>query len=556
MRTKEYTVEEMKSLLENMSGMYDLARVVDPIECRILEFNNDGKIDKNDKCYSIWGATHRCAHCSSSTACRTGCHQEKAELFQDQVYNIQSNPVKLKLPDGGVYEAVVELVTIDKNGNQKTANDREAENVGNKAAQYEALHDSLTGVLNAGAFYELGRELILKIPDYSWVMITGNIKNFRLINAIFGVIKGNEVLVRTGSMLRQFAEKSSGLCGRVGGDQFAMLIPEHMYKAESLLSIAQMLALAFNSGVYTFHIHFGVYRVADPSIPVSVMCGRANIALDTIRSDMHETVADFDDGMLRKSLFEQEIISGFEEALHDGQFRIYLQPMVDEGGTVYGAEALVRWCKPDGTIIMPGDFIETLENADLIHELDLNIWEQAVKQLSMWKGIPEENLTISVNMSAKDFYSLDVHKELTELMGKYGVESSKLRLEITETALLEDPDNSNAVISKLRDAGFLVEIDDFGKGFSSLSLLKDIQADVLKIDMSLLREIESKPRSRIILESVINMAKALGMDVITEGVEKETQVKMLSDMGCHHFQGYYYSHPIPVDEFERVNGIM
>jgi EAL domain-containing protein (putative c-di-GMP-specific phosphodiesterase class I) len=154
-------------------------------------------------------------------------------------------------------------------------------------------------------------------------------------------------------------------------------------------------------------------------------------------------------------------------------------------------------------------------------------------------------------MSAKDFYSIDVYEVLTGLVDRYGVDSRMLRLEITETALLVDPEKSDAVVSKLRNRGFLVEIDDFGKGFSSLSLLKNIRADVLKIDMGFLREIRDDERSRIILRSVICLAEALGMDVITEGVETEQQLKALSEMGCSHFQGYYFSKPIPAEEFER-----
>ena len=159
-------------------------------------------------------------------------------------------------------------------------------------------------------------------------------------------------------------------------------------------------------------------------------------------------------------------------------------------------------------------------------------------------------LTISVNLSAKDFYSIDVYRLLTELVDKYGVDSRKLRLEITETALLDEPEKTDEVVSRLQEKDFLVEIDDFGKGHSSLSLLKDIRADVLKIDMSLLREIEKKQRSRIILESVISMANSLGMEVTTEGVETEQQLRSLTAMGCEHFQGFYFSQPIPVEEFE------
>lgn len=551
MKATEYSVAQMQALLREMSDVYDLARVVDPIECRVLEFNSDGTVSINKSCYGIWNAGQKCVNCSSAIACQTRCRQEKDESFQDKVFHIQSNPVTLKLPDGGAYDAVVELVTVDANGNARGANDRAAENVDHNAARFQAVHDSLTTALNTGAFFELARDIIVKRPGVDWVMITGNIMNFRLVNTLFGVLKGNEMLVRTAAALRQIADEASGICGRVGSDQFAMLLPQEGYSDDILLNAAQALSEAFSSGIYTYRIHFGVYRIDDASLPISVMCGRANTALYTIRESLRQTIACFDEEMLQKSLFEQEIISGFEEALKTGQFQMYLQPLVGRDGSAFGAEALVRWCRPDGSVIMPGDFIEILEQAGLIHELDRYIWECAVMLLSMWKHTDKRDMTISVNMSAKDFYSIDVYRELTELVERYKVDSRLLRLEITETALLEDPEKSDEIISRLREKGFLVEIDDFGKGYSSLSMLKDIQADVLKIDISLLREIESKERSRIILESVINMANSLGMDVITEGVETEEQLQALTGMGCHHFQGYYFSRPIPAAEFGR-----
>ena len=551
-RAAEYTGAEMKSLLDSVSGMYDLARVVDPIECRILEFSEDGTISRKERCYGIWKADQKCVNCTSALACRTGCHQEKAEAFNDQVYHIQSNPVRLKLPDGGAYDAVVELVHIEKESTENSAaNDRAAENKNQRAARYHALHDALTKVLNAGAFVELSREAVVKNPMQSWVMVTSNIMDFRLVNTLFGAQKGNELIVRNAEVLERIAAAGNGLCGRLGGDQFAMFLPKGSFREETLADAANELREEFSSGFFTCCVHFGVYEVQDASIPVSVMCDRANTALRTIRDNPRETVARFDETMMRKSLFEQEIISGFETALTEGQFRMYLQPLVTGEGRVIGAEALARWQKADGTLIQPGDFIETLEHAGLIHRLDRYIWECAVKKLAEWTGTGREDLTISVNMSTKDFYSVDVYQILTELTERYGVPCGRLRVEITETALLEDPDSGNEVIAKLRQKGFVVEIDDFGKGFSSLGLLKDIQADVLKIDMSLLREIESKPRSRMILESIVRMADSLQMTVVAEGVETETQLQSLTAMGCRVFQGYYFSCPVTTEEFEQ-----
>ena len=545
----EYTVEELKALLEEMSEKYALARVVDPIECRIIELQDDGRINMNESCYGIWNAEQKCINCSSALACRTGCHQEKAEHFKDNYYYVQSNPVKLRLSNGSVYDAVVELVNVEKDS-EVAVNNREAENIGTRAAHYLAHHDSLTNVLNADAFSELARGMIKDSPDSSWVMITTNIMNFRLVNTLFGDQKGNEVLVRTASMLRELSESSRGLCGRLGSDQFAVLILRSKYQEEKLTFIAEELAEIYNNGIYTFCIHFGVYEIDDPSIPVSVMCGRANSALRTIREDLTRSVAYFDDAILQKILLEQTVLGSFEEALSSGQFKMYLQPLVRKDGSVTGAEALARWYRPDGTMIMPGDFIETLETAGLIHKLDRHMWELAVKQLSIWKGTEKQNLTISVNVSAKDFYSIDVARVMTELVDQYGVDSRLLRLEITETALLGSTDKSDAIVSRLRQRGFLVEIDDFGKDNSTLSFLKDIKADILKIDMSFLQEIRDNERNQIILKSIIRMADSLGMDVITEGIETEEQLQVLMEMGCNYFQGYYFSRPLPLEEFE------
>lgn len=550
----EYTVREMERYLRQMSGTYDLARMVDPIECRVLEIQADGSVRRSKRCYGVWDSGHRCIDCSSALACKTGRRQKKAERVEGNVYNIESNPVKLTLQDGTTYDAVVELGSVTKAQVGEHANDRAAENVDQRAAQYQAHHDSLTGVLNADAFHELVRERVSENPDVPWMMVTADIRSFRVVNSLFGVIKGNEVLVRTASLLNQIAEDGGGLCGRLGGDRFAMLVHETSFEEQALRDVACDLARGFNDGAYKLCIHFGVYRIEDTSLPVSVMCGSANSALYTIRESHTQTVAYFNDEIRESVLKEQRIISEFDDALANGEFQMYLQPLVRRNGRVIGAEALARWHKPDGSLAMPGDFIETLEHAGLIQRLDVYVWELAVKQLSAWKGTPMSELSISVNMSAKDFFSVDVYGVLSDLVRQYDVDCRLLRLEITESALLVEPDKSNEIVAKLRDRGFIVEIDDFGKGYSSLSILKSIQADVLKIDMGFLREIEDSDRSRIILQSVIDMALSLRTEVICEGIETAEQLEMLSSMGCGLFQGFYFSRPIPVPEFESFLG--
>ena len=551
MKKTEYSTLEMKTMLEHISGMYDLTRVVDPTECRVLEIDEDGHVNRDERCYSVWSSRQRCTNCSSAGACRTGCSQQKAEHFNDHIFDIKSNPVVLKLNDGTHFNAVVELITVKEDDPTRHANDREAENVNNSASQYHASHDGLTGLLNEDHFYELTRTMLLEAPDIPWIMVTGDLMEFRLLNDLFGVQKGNEMLVRTAEVLQKIADDAKGLCARIAGDHFALLLPESGFLEESLNEAARTVAGFCSNGVYTLFIHFGVYEIHDISMPVSVMCDRANVALLTIRDDIRSTLAYFNDEMMTRRRFEQEVITQFDREIKEGRFRMFLQPLTGKDGAPVGAEALVRWIRADGTVVPPVDFIGILERAGLILELDLCIWEQAVKQLSLWKNTEKEKLTISVNMSARDFYDGDIYALLTGLLEKYDVDSSKLRLELTETALLENAERNSGIFEKLRKAGFIIEIDDFGKGHSSLSMLKDIHADVIKIDMEFLRDMESRRRSRIILGSVIDMAKTLGMQVVTEGVETERQMKTLAAMGSDLFQGYYFSPPVSVEEFEK-----
>ncbi len=550
MKSGEYDIKEMKELLDSMSGMYDLARVVDPIECRVLELGDNSSISMCESCYGIWAAGEKCANCSSAVAHRTGCHQEKTELFKNNVYNIQSNPVKLRLPDESTFEAVVELVSI-KSATEDAAhgvNDRELENSEDISLRRRASYDSLTGLLKADAFYEEVRELLIADDKRHRKVIVGDIVDFRMFNSLFGTEKGSEVLLKVAEMLKKIADSGGGICSRLYRDKYAILLPGDNYMEEIFIEASKLVNDAFTTGAYTVRLHFGVYDITNPDIPVSVMCDRANVALRTIKNSFRRSVAYFDDAIMQEVVEEQKIISGFDTAISENQLHMYLQPLVNEDGKPFGAEALARWIYPDGTNVSPAFFITILENAGLIHRLDGFIWEQAVKQLAAWKNTEREGLAISVNMSAKDFYSIDVFDFLMGLMKKYGVETCKLRLEITESVLVDR--NIYPVIEKLQREGFLVEIDDFGKGQSSLSLLKDINADILKIDMCFLQEIENNERSHTILKAVITMAKELGMQVITEGVETEPQLSSLKAIGCSNFQGYYFSRPVPVDEFE------
>lgn len=308
---------------------------------------------------------------------------------------------------------------------------------------------------------------------------------------------------------------------------------------------------AFKNSLFHMHIFSGVYDIEDVNERVSIMCDKANLAGETIRNEYKINVAYYTEHLMLKSLEERKIIGEFDRALDNEEFVMFLQPQVDYEGYPYGAEALVRWQHPKRGLLSPGIFIDALEKNGFVYRLDIYMWNKAAKQLSEWKKRGIEKYHISVNISTKDFYLIDVYETFTSLVEKYDISPKLLKLEITETALMSDLDKNILIIKKLQDYGFDIEIDDFGSGYSSLNMLKDISADVLKIDMGFLRASENEVKGQDILESIIGLANKLGMQVITEGVEKKSQLDMLSMMGCKMFQGYYFSKPISVEEFEE-----
>lgn len=381
-------------------------------------------------------------------------------------------------------------------------------------------------------------------------MVCSNIKDFKFINELFGLKKGNEVLKKQADLMREYF-KEGVLAARLQSDRFAICIPVDRFKEEFMLSSIQEMQKEFANSSFRLHVFVGVYYIEDLEEPVSIMCDKASIASETIKNNYQSCIAYYNEDLLEKSIEERRIIGEFERALINEEFVMFLQPQVDYSGYAHGAEALVRWQHPERGLLSPAVFIDVLEKAGLIYKLDRYMWEKAADKLSKWKGTPMERYHISVNISTKDFYLIDVYETFTGLVEKYDIKPEKLKLEITETALMSDLEKNMEIIRRLQKYGFLIEIDDFGSGYSSLNMLKDISADILKIDMGFLRASENEIKGQDILESIITLAGKLGMEVITEGVETSAQLGMLTEMGCNLFQGYYFSKPVSVEEFER-----
>jgi len=539
---KQYSTSEIGTILESLRKSYDIVRVVDVEECRVIQIQPDGTIHHANTCFGIWNRKVRCANCSSYRACLTSTELDKVERLGDDKELIHSIPIYLELPNGEVESCVIECVKCIG----RATKNKEPEDI------YIHTHDVLTRLYTQEKmFREIRQRLIDRSAD-EHLLLMGNIRNFSLINRLFGVECGNRVLVGIADMLRDLFTDEE-VYGRYRDDRFVIFMRREKYDEATLIGhIRQLASSLLESPIYAVQIKIGVYEITDPEVPVVNMMEHAEEAAMSIRNNRDSIIAWYHPDMMERRLRNHRIITGFQRALDDGEFQIYLQPQVRDDGLIRGAEALVRWIRPNSSMFLPGEFLEVLHHSELLSHLDVHVWEKAVQLLYKWKGTPLERLYVSVNVDPTDFYHIDVPKVLMELCGKYGVPTARLRVEITETALIEDVQRQNEMVERLHRAGFLVEIDDFGKGYSSLSLLKDIHADVLKIDMGFLQNTEYRQRSRVILNSVIGMANELNMGVITEGVETLEQAKSLTAMGCHNFQGFFYSRPVPVKDFEAL----
>jgi diguanylate cyclase (GGDEF)-like protein len=516
-------------------------------------------------CFDIHG---RCIYCNDILRELYGIghdYEEMEKEYSKWIQSIEENRKDSMKMETSIYQngkkkyyEIVYKRTYDDKQNQVCDyfifNDRTEDVVSLEHEKYRASHDILTGLLNKEQFYIETAKLIKENRDVKYCLVCSNIKDFKFVNELFGIEKGNEILKKQAEYMKNFIGEDS-LAARLHADRFAMCMPRIRFDEDLINEAITGIQEAFKNSSFHMHIFVGVYDIHDVEERVSIMCDKANLASETIKNEYKSSVAYYTEHLLEKSIEERKIIGEFDRALDNEEFVMFLQPQVDVSGKPFGSEALVRWQHPDKGLLAPGVFIDVLEKTGFVYRLDRYMWDKAVKQLAEWKKRGINDYHISVNISTKDFYLIDVYETFVGLVEKYDIDPKLLKLEITETALMSDFNKNMVIIKRLQKYGFDIEIDDFGSGYSSLNMLKDISADVLKIDMGFLRASENEVKGQDILESIIGLANKLGMRVITEGVEKKTQVDMLYDMGCKMFQGYYFSKPIPVDEFEKKYNI-
>ena len=414
---------------------------------------------------------------------------------------------------------------------------------------YQAIHDSLTDIHNQYYFYNKMRD-ILNNSERRYCIIFINIKNFKTVNDIFGHKFGDKCILQVAKTLKKrFGRSNTVEFARIINDNFGVFMPISQFKEETFLDMFEDFTVKSGNITQVIPIHIGVYNIKDTAIDVSVMVDRAHLALNSVTDNYKTCIRYYDDDLRNSIMEEQKLMSDLSNAIATNQIRPYLQPIVDKDNKVVGAEALARWIHPELGFLPPFKFIPLFEKNGMIADVDKHIWKCVCQILNGWKET-HPDLFISINISPKDFYFIDVVQEIKDLVTKYEINPQKLRIEITETVMIDDVVNRLNDINKLRESGFVIEMDDFGSGYSSLNMLKDIPVDVLKIDMGFLDGAGETDKAQKIVYNVIAMSKDLDIKSLTEGVENLYQYESLSRMGCELFQGYYFAKPIPIEDFE------
>ena len=406
--------------------------------------------------------------------------------------------------------------------------------------------DELTGVL-ARQFFLHHAENIRKISyDTSYTLLAIDIDNFKMANEQYGEDKCNEFLGYIGHFIKE--RLTGGLAGRYGGDQFILLLEDNERISEENIKKYTDEVIK-NAPIPHQTIKVGIYKSIDMEQPMTQCCDRAFMAIRGIKGVYQKDVSYYTGEMHAKMMEEQRILDSMESSLQNNDFKVYYQPKHDSGsGKIIGAEALVRWVHPEFGFMNPGQFIPLFERNGFISKLDEYVYRKVCKDMRNWKekGLPR--FPVSVNVSRKDYLENGFIDNQIAYAKDMGIDPSLIHVEVTETLYQDSTEIIVDQVRKLQKEGHLIEMDDFGTGYSSLSMLTQFPLDVIKLDISFVRNLA---QNQVVVDAIINLAHKMGMKLVAEGVETEEQYETLKEMGCDFIQGYYFSKPLPLENFEE-----
>lgn len=415
--------------------------------------------------------------------------------------------------------------------------------------RHRSEYDALTDLCNVNRFYVDACKLI-EDESREYAIISFDIDRFKMINDLFGMKTGDAVLQHVADVLRDIMTDES-LCCRVHSDVFFVCIP--FTKKGEIIKLIERIRKGIFRNDFSFDINtsFGVYLIQNRCIPINLMCDRAGLACRTVKNNAMKFCAFYDEQYRNEILKTTEIEKDMNVAISDKQFLMYLQPKYElVTGQICGAEVLARWKHPIKGLIQPNDFIPLFEKNGFIIRLDEYMWDQACRTLARWKNEGKQLIPLSVNISRYHIKNNDLIAAWKRLIKKYKVAPSDLTLEITET-LFNDSNDLYDVLQQLQDMGFRLEVDDFGSGYSSLNMIRQVPINTIKIDKDFLDKKLSTEKGKIVVSHTIAMAKDLKLSVVAEGVETKEHVDFLKAAACDVAQGYYFAKPMPLEDFER-----
>ena len=412
--------------------------------------------------------------------------------------------------------------------------------------------DELTGLYNREYFYRYAEQYDNHHKGTAMDAIVVDINHFHLMNERFGTQFGNDVLCRVGNELLAAMREVGGIVCRREADTFMLYCPCGQ-DYEGILDKAAV-ELSEKGEEMRAWLRMGVYEDVDKSLDIERRFDRAKLASDTVKGSFSQRIGRYDVAMHEKELYSEQLIEDFSTAINERQFKVYYQPKFDiqpEIPVLVSAEALVRWQHPTLGMVSPGAFIPLFEENGLIQRLDIYVWREAAAQIKDWKERYDIVVPVSVNVSRIDMYDPRLPEILLGILGDNGLTASEFLLEITESAYTQDSYQIIKAVNDLRDLGFQIEVDDFGTGYSSLNMISELPLDALKLDMQFIRSAFEEGGDTRMIEIIIDIADYLSVPVIAEGVETEEQLFVLREMGCDRVQGYYFSRPVPADEYEK-----
>lgn len=423
----------------------------------------------------------------------------------------------------------------------------------NKKLEKLAYYDALTQIYNVNYFQMKASAMIAQNNALAYAIICVDIKNFKYINKTYGYRVGDQIIRDMAGALHENFSKDE-VCARLANDQFVILYAMEEYpKLLRYYAVLEEFIHRQNFGPVNISLAFttGVYEVEDRGENIMEMIDKAKLAAKSAKTNPLLHCAFYDDALLQSFIREQEIENLMHAAFAKHEFLVYLQPKYEFKTKKFtGAEALVRWRSEKNGFMRPDEFIPVFEKTGFIVELDFYMLEEALKKVRGWLDKGVEPAVVSVNQSRIHMDNPLYVERLEALMKRYNMPPGLIELELTESMFLDDDKKLIAILERMHEIGFSISMDDFGSGYSSLNLLKEIPVDVLKLDKVFLEETANSERSRIIVEQVAQMARALGMRIVCEGVETQRQVEFLQKIGCDLAQGYFYAKPMPIEEFD------